>query len=93
MRKKVLAIVFVAALLLSLAFMSLGAGAASAHSAANPNFQGDHADDPHPSPVGRNFFDPDHPGKFKGLQDLEGPGVAGITHNPNCPLHHHNAED
>ena len=80
---------FVAALLLPLAFASLRAGVASAHPDANPNFQVEHADDPHPSPVGRNFFDPDHPGQYKGLQDLEGAGVAGITRNPNCPLHHH----
>ncbi len=89
MRIKIIAFVFAAALLLALAFASLGAGVASAHPAANPNFQGEHVDDPHFSPVGRNFSDPDHPGQYKGLQDLEGPGVAGITHNPNCPLHHH----
>ncbi len=89
MRKKVLAFVFAAALLLSLAFASLGAGVASAHSDANPNFQGAHADDPHPSPVGQNALDPDHPGQFEGFQDPTGAATGGITHNPNCPLHHH----
>ena len=89
MRKRVLAFVFAAALFLSLASAFLGVGVASAHPAANPNFQGEHADDPQPSPVGRNALDPDHPGQFKGFQDPEGAAVAGITHNPNCPLHHH----
>ena len=89
MRKKILAFVFVAALLLSLAFVSLGAGVASAHPNANPNFQGDHADDPQPSPVGQNATDPNHPGQFRGFLDPEGAATVGITHNPNCPLHHH----
>ena len=78
--------------LLLLAF-ALNLGVASAHSDANPNFQGDHADDPHPSPVGQNAFDPDHPGKFMGFEPINaetnGNAVVGITHNPNCPLHHH----
>ncbi len=87
MRKR-LSILIVMASMVIVVF-ALNLGVASAHSDANPNFQGAHADDPHPSPVGRNFFDPDHPGKFVGLQDPEGPAVAGITHNPNCPLHHH----
>ena len=63
-----------------------GAGVASAHSDSNPNFQGDHADDPHPSPVGQNFFDPNFPGEFSGFE--KGNAVSGLTHNPNCPLHH-----
>ena len=70
-----------------------GAGVALAHPDANPNFQGEHSDDPHPSPVGQNAFDDDHPGEFKGFAgvnpDTEGNAVEGITHNPNCPLHHH----
>ena len=64
-----------------------GAGVASAHSDSNPNFQGEHKDDPHPSPVGQNFFDEDFPGEFSGFE--KGNAVEGITHNPNCPLHHH----
>ena len=43
------------------------------------------------APVGQNAFDPDHPGKFKGFAgvnpDTNGNAVAGITHNPLCPLH------
>ncbi len=38
------------------------------------------------APVGSNFFDPTHPGMFKGF-DI-GNAVAGITRNPLCPLHH-----
>ena len=79
-----LMIVFVS--LLTLVF-ALNLGVASAHSPSNPNFQGEHADDPSPSPVGKNAFDPEHPGQFKGFD--VGNAVAGITHNPNCPLHHH----
>ena len=74
---------------LLLLVFAVNVGVASAHSDSNPNFQGDHADDPHPSPVGQNFFDPEHPGKMRGFEDPEGPAVAAIAHNPNCPLHHH----
>ena len=66
---------------------ALNVGVAFAHPDANPNFQGDHPDDPHPSPVGQNLSDSDFPGKFLGFDT--GNATAGITHNPNCPLHHH----
>ena len=76
-----------AVVLLAAAGLVAGTGVASAHSDSNPNFQGEHADDPHPSPVGQNFFDEDFPGEFSGFE--KGNAVSGITHNPNCPLHHH----
>ena len=75
---------------LMLLVFAVNLGVASAHPPSNPNFQGgaaDHGDDPHPSPVGQNAFDPNFPGKFLGFG--QGNAVAGITHNPNCPLHHH----
>ena len=87
MKLKMKVLILMGSLLLLV--FAVNVGIASAHSDANPNFQGDHADDPHPSPVGQNFFDPDFPGKMLGFEDPEGPAVAGITHNPNCPLHHH----
>ena len=43
------------------------------------------------APVGQKAFDPDFPGKFLGFvgvnPDTNGNAVAGITHNPLCPLH------
>ncbi len=72
---------------LLLLVFAVNVGVAAAHPGSNPNFQGAHADDPHPSPVGQNAFDPDFPGKMLGFDT--GNAVAGITHNPNCPLHHH----
>ena len=82
-----------AVVLLAAAGLVAGTGVASAHSDSNPNFQGAHSDDPSPSPVGKNAFDPEHPGQFLGFAgvnpDTGGNAVAGITHNPNCPLHHH----
>lgn len=85
MKLKMKVLILMGSLLLLV--FAVNVGVASAHPDSNPNFQGDHADDPHPSPVGQNAFDPDHPGKFLGFET--GNGVAGITHNPNCPLHHH----
>lgn len=52
---------------------------------------------PHWAPVGQNLLDPDFPGR-DGLPGgpfdepgvtpgYQGNAVAGITHNPNCPLH------
>ena len=81
---------------LMLLVFALNLGVASAHSDANPNFQGEHADDPHPSPVGQNATDPDFPGKFNGFAaqnpDTNGNALAAIAHNPNCPAHHHDPE-
>ena len=66
-----------------------GIGVASAHPDANPNFQGVHADDPSPSPVGKHLRGdvPGSPGADNGLEG-DSSALDGLAHNPNCPLHH-----
>lgn len=77
------------ALSLVVAIFMLSAGVASAEHSKGAFVDCEVREDgptcaPHWAPVGQNLVaDPDFPGR----DGLPGGAIAGITHNPNCPLH------
>ncbi len=93
---KVLTILGSLVLLMLMTFV-VNVETASAHPDANPNFQGEHADDPSPSPVGKHLGAgpvpdptvPGYPGLENGLENENSSALDALAQKPNCPLHHH----